>query len=51
MTASEDDLNHWLARESGILPIRITGGNQDLAADLKQALLEARRRRGIHRVK
>jgi hypothetical protein len=51
MTASEDDLNHWLARESGVPATRIAGSNEDLAADLKQALSEARRKRGIQRVK
>lgn len=51
MTASEDDLNHWLARESGVPATRIASGNGDLAADLRQALSDARRKRGIHRVK
>ena len=52
MTASPAELNRWLGRESGKdQAVRIVTGTADLSADLHRALLDARRRRKLHRVK
>ena len=39
VTATADELNGWLARESGsAAPVHIAGGESDLAAELKRGL-------------
>ncbi len=52
MTASPEELSRWVGRESGTdRVVRIATGAADLSADLRRALLDARRRRQLHRVK
>ncbi len=52
MEASPEELSRWLGRESGKdEAVRIATGTADLSADLHRAVLDARRRRKLHRVK
>ena len=44
-TASCDELNAWLAGESGNKPVHIATDNADLSADLKHALRDVKQRR------
>ena len=44
-TASRDELNMWLAGESGNKPVHIATDNADLSADLKHALRDVKQRR------
>jgi hypothetical protein len=51
VTAEPDDLNTWVARQSGAhAPVHITG-NDDLRDDLRRGLADIRRRKKLHRVK
>ena len=42
VVASPDELNEWLAHESGGGPIHVVNDSTDLAADLRRALADVR---------
>ena len=44
--ASKDELSHWLGREAGTQEaVRIASENEELAADLKRSVANARKQR------
>ncbi len=53
VTTTPEELERWLGEESGTTErVHVaTGGECDLAPDLKRGLREARHHRGVHRLK
>jgi len=45
VVASPEELNRWVASESGGEPVHVAGKNADLTAELKRGLSQVRRSR------
>ena len=48
VTASPDELNKWLGRESAGEPVKIASEDEDLAAELKRGLNYVKKHRRSH---